>query len=71
MEWFLPLTLTIKSFQELFDKFIAHYAYNCEHEITMSDFCKTKKNMRNSLYHSYNNGEILLKEHFTRFLTYN
>jgi len=43
VEWFTHLPRGIKSFDELADKFITHFSYNCEHEISMIDLCNTKQ----------------------------
>ena len=41
MEWFSKLPPGIKSFNDLLDKFVTHYSYNINHEVTMLDLCNT------------------------------
>lgn len=43
IEWFSKLRQGIKTFEELASKFITHYSYNIEHEITMLKLCDTKQ----------------------------
>jgi len=43
MEWFSRLPLGIKTFDELVNKFITHFSYNIEHEVSMLDLCNTKQ----------------------------
>lgn len=41
--WFSRLTGGIRTFEELIQKFLAHYSHNIEHDITMVDLCNTKQ----------------------------
>lgn len=43
MQWFSCLPGGIRTFEELAQKFIAHYAHNIEHDVTMLDLCNTKQ----------------------------
>ncbi|XP_059070447.1 uncharacterized protein LOC131860098 [Cryptomeria japonica] len=43
MDWYAHLPGNIKSWNELAEKFICHFAFNIGNEITMLDFCNTKK----------------------------
>jgi len=42
-KWFAHLPPGIKKFHELMEKFVNHFSYNFEHEISMTDLCNTKQ----------------------------
>jgi len=39
IEWFSHLQPGIKTFNELAKKFVTHFSYNIEHEVSMTDLC--------------------------------
>ena len=41
--WFSRLPGGIRTFEELIQKFLSHYSYNIERDITMVDLCNTKQ----------------------------
>lgn len=41
--WFSRLPGGIRTFEELIQKFLSHYSYNIERDITMADLCNTKQ----------------------------
>ena len=42
LEWYSKLPGTIKSWLELAEKFISHFAFNITNEVTLSDLSSTK-----------------------------
>ena len=46
LEWYSKLFVTIKSWLELTDKFVSHFAFNITNEVTLSDLCSTKQKVR-------------------------
>lgn len=46
LEWYSKFPGTIKSWSELADKFISHFAFNITNEVTLSDLCATKQKTR-------------------------
>lgn len=43
MDWYTHLLGNIKSWNELVEKFICHFAFNIDNEITMLDLCNAKQ----------------------------
>lgn len=42
-QWFSRLPGGIRTFEELVQKFITHYAHNIERDVTMANLCNTKQ----------------------------
>lgn len=48
MEWFTHLTLAIKTFDELSNKFISHFSFNIEQDFTITNLSTIKQNQGES-----------------------